>query len=241
MRLLADCGNSTVKLALVHQGGVWLHDRLAGDAAALTAFIAPHREAISELVVLATGRTATVVLAWAATQGWPLRHIGVEVPLPDVGQYPGCGLDRVCAGLAAVAQEGACVVIDGGTATTITAWGADGRMLGGLILPGAAACLRGIAVDAPALPLVTPLAADASALQRDTAGALGAAVGIGYPAMVAACAARVQHEAALTALVVTGGNAPAWLGGVLPRRAYRPSLVCEGMEVALKRAGGIAV
>jgi pantothenate kinase type III len=235
MRLIADCGNSTVKLAIARDGGVWLHERLAPTAADLDRFLAAHPAAFAELVLLPGGRTAAAVRAWWMTvgAGRPCREVGRELPLPAVGQYPGFGLDRLVAGLAACAQEqDDVVVVDCGTATTLTAWRRAGpRLLGGLILPGARACIAGLAADAPALPVVEPLDASAPALQRDTAGAIAAAVGIGHPAMVAACLERVQRESGCAALVVTGGNATPLLGNALPRRAYRPSLVCEGVEL----------
>ena len=230
MRLIADCGNSTVKLAIAQDGGIWLHERLPAEPGALDRFLAPHRSAIDELVLLPCGRTATMVQSWWRGKS---RVIGRDITLPDVGQYAGFGYDRLVAGLAACAQEKADVaVVDCGTATTFTAWrGIGPRLLGGLILPGAQACIAGLAAQAPALPAVGPLGADASALQCDTPHAISAAVGIGYPAMVAACLERLQQESGCRSLVVTGGNAPSLLGTVLPRQAYRPSLVAEGVEL----------
>ena len=105
------------------------------------------------------------------------------------------------------------------------------RFLGGLILPGALACSAGLSAQAPALPLIDPRPATSSALQHDTVGALGAALGIGYGAMVAACLRRVQADSGIADVLITGGNAGPLLGAALPRRAYRPTLVVEGVEV----------
>lgn len=234
MRLIADCGNSTVKLAIARDGGIWLHERLPALPVELDRFFAAHAATIEELALLPAGRTAPLVRAWwqQAAGGRPCRVVGESLPVPAVGQYPGFGLDRLMAGLAACAQEtGDAVVVDCGTATTFTAWRRAGpALLGGLILPGARACIAGLAAQAPALPDVEPWAAESSALQRDTPAAIGVAVGIGYPAMVGACLERVQRESGCSTVVVTGGNATPLLGSVLPRRAYRPSLVCEGVE-----------
>ncbi|MBA3685138.1 MAG: type III pantothenate kinase, partial [Planctomycetes bacterium] len=143
MRILADCGNSTVKLALAQDGGVWVQERVAVDAPAFAAFVARHGGALDAAVVLpGAQRSAEVFATWWAREGAgkPLLRIGHELPLPDLGQYPGCGADRIVAGLAACAQERHdVVVVDAGTATTLTAWRCTGRgrLLGGLILPGA--------------------------------------------------------------------------------------------------------
>lgn len=234
MRLIADCGNSTVKLAIAQHGGIWLHERVPAMTLELDRFLAAHSRTIDELVLLPAGRTSEAVSGWwsRAGGGRPCRVVGREIAVPEVGQYPGFGLDRLVAGLAACAQEKTdLVVVDCGTATTFTAWRAVGpRLLGGLILPGAWACIAGLVAQAPALPAVEPWGAESSALQRETPGAIGAAVGIGYPAMVRECLDRLQRESGCAALVVTGGNAAVLLGSVLPRRAYRPSLTAEGVE-----------
>lgn len=240
MRLIADCGNSTVKLAIAQDGGIWLHERLPADAVELDRFLAAHLATIDELALLPAGRTTALIQAWWGVSGGgrPCRVVGRELAVPAVGQYPGFGLDRLVAGLAACAQEKAdVVVVDCGTATTFTAWRVWGpNMLGGLILPGARTCIAGLVAQAPSLPAVEPWAAEADALQRETPGAIGAAVGIGYPAMVRECLERVQRESGCAALVVTGGNAAPLLGAVLPRRAYRPSLVAEGVELLCSSA-----
>ena len=242
MRLIADCGNTSVKLAVAHDGGVWLQERLTAEPAAFDDFLRRHA-GVDELVLLpAAAATAAAVTAWwvAAGKGRPLRRIGDEIALPDVGQYATFGLDRLAAGLGAVAQEQRpLVVVDCGTATTLSAWQyvpgvparCGARFLGGLILPGARACSAGLSAQAPALPLIDPLPATSSALQHDTVGALGAALGIGYGAMVAACLRRVQADSGIADVLITGGNAGPLLGGALPRRAYRPTLVVEGVEV----------
>jgi len=244
MRLLADCGNTTVKLALARAGGIWLHERCAAEPAAMEAAIGVHLAAVDELAVLpgAEASTARVLAWWQARGGRSARVLGRDLAAPDCGQYAGFGHDRLAAGLAACAQERAdVVVVDCGTATTLTAWrqvaGAlPARFAGGLILPGARACSVGLSTLAPALPVVDALAGDAAAAQRDTHGALAAALAIGYPAMVRACRERMQSATGIAVVIATGGNAAALLGDVLPRRGYRPSLVCEGLELICNAA-----
>lgn len=248
MRLLADCGNSAIKLALAHDGGIWSHARLAPEPSALSGFAQEHLAAIDELVVLPGSAANADVIArwWADAAGVkPLRTIGREVAVPGLGQYPGMGLDRVVAGLVAARQEGRpVVVVDAGTATTLAAWAIQApvcpttlpRFLGGLIAPGARACSVGLSSLAPALPSVEPLPPGASARQHDTRGALAGALAIGHPAMIAACLARLRQETGIETAVITGGNAGALIdAGVLPRLAYRPTLVLEGIEEMCRR------
>ncbi|MBA2480274.1 MAG: type III pantothenate kinase [Planctomycetes bacterium] len=243
MRLIADCGNSTIKLGLAHDGGIWSHERLAPREDALSAFVQPHLRAIEELVVLPGSRAhAELLAAWWSriAAGKPLRRIGSEIPVPALGQYATCGVDRVLAGLVACRQERrSLVVVDAGTATTLTAWRYDAHadpartivFLGGLIAPGAAACAAGLSSLAPALPHVEPLGPEAGACQHDTYGAIAAAIGIGHGPMILACLDRLRRESTIAEVIATGGGCGALIAaGAIPRLAYRPSLVLEGIE-----------
>jgi pantothenate kinase type III len=253
MRLLADCGNSAIKLALAHDGGVWSSERLTPSTAALEAFYRPHAETISELAVLPGARATTALVEswWAGVAaGRRVRVLGdPALPVPELGQYTGCGVDRVVAGLVACTQERrSLVVIDAGTATTLSAWiyhppGADAgaavRFAGGLILPGARSCVSGLAEQAPSLPVVEPLGPGASARQFSTVGAIAAAIGIGYGPMVAACLLKLERETGLHHWVASGGNCGLLIDSqVVPRLSYRPTLVLEGLEMVCRRADG---
>ncbi len=237
MRLLADCGNTTVKLGVADGTTVLVHDRLPAGRASIDQFFAHHGQGIRELVLLPGNRAhGEVVRAWWAevAGGRRLRVIGEDLPLPDYGQYASCGYDRVLAGAVTCAKEQrSVVVLDAGTATTITAWRwADGvpHFAGGLILPGAQACLDGLAAAAPALPRVTPFGPAATACQRDTMGAMAAAVGIGYGPMVAACLLKLERETDIHDVVATGGNIALIVDSrILPNSAHRPALVLSGM------------
>lgn len=210
MRLLADAGNSRLKLA------IWSAGRL-GPVTSLTptqlsTWNPP--QGVQDLLWLSSSPAqAQHLLDWWAGRG-PQQRLGYELPLPDCGQYPGCGLDRVVAGLAALAAVGCgCVVIDAGTAVTLSAWLHEpaapygARFAGGLILPGAMACLQGLHAAAPHLPLVSPLSSEADPAQHSTTGAIAAALGLGHPAMVAACRHRLAARLGLTCTVLTGGGA----------------------------------
>jgi pantothenate kinase type III len=246
MRLLADCGNSTIKLGLAQDGGIWQFQRLDPKIAALDEFIKPFNRTITELAVMPGGRANTVIVeSWWAKVGnsRPMRMVGDgSLPVPDLGQYPNCGIDRVLAGLVGCVQERKpLVVVDAGTATTMTAWNYEVanpdplsavEFRGGLILPGARACAIGLATLAPALPVVEILGPDAHAVQFDTQGAIGAAIGIGYGPMVAACMLKLERETGIHTHIATGGNVNLIIDSkVFPRLSYRPSLVLEGLEL----------
>ena len=243
VRLLADCGNTTLKLGVAAGSNVVAHERLPVGRASLNDFVARHGKEVRELVLLPGNRVhGDLVRAWWAdtAPGRRVRVIGDDLVLPDYGQYATCGYDRVLAGAVTCAKEQrSVVVLDAGTATTITAWkwsidpsqvtGAP-KFAGGLILPGAQACLDGLSAAAPALPHVSPFGPAATACQRDTVGAMSAAVGIGYGPMVAACLLKLQRETDIHEVVATGGNIALIVESrILPTSAHRPALVLSGM------------
>jgi pantothenate kinase type III len=240
MRLLADCGNTAIKLAVCDSGVLVDFRRLRPDVAELSGFFQPHDNAVDELVLLAgSHRNGELVRTWwsAIGRGRRMRVIGADLPLPDLGQYPGCGADRILAGIAGCYQlRKPLVVLDAGTATTFTAWRCDAagtpRFLGGLILPGARICIAALASQAPALPAVEPLGPAASACQRDTVGAIAAAVGIGYGPMVAACLLKLGRETGIHDTLATGGNLGVIVDSLVIRpQDQRPALVLEGLDL----------
>ena len=201
IRLLADCGNTTVKLALADGLAISAFARLPTKPGAWTAWL-DQQTTPAELVLLpgAKGWAGAVAEWWGDR---PQRTIGYDIHLPAVGQYPGLGLDRIVAGLGLDAPA---VIIDAGTATTLGAWaGAPLQFLGGLIAPGAVVTSQALAAAAPALDAVVPRRG--SALQRTTEGALAVALGLGYPALIRECAQALARESGISRLILTGGNA----------------------------------
>jgi type III pantothenate kinase len=218
-RLLADCGNTTIKLATADGPLVGAITRLGADPTALAAWFASHAARAGELVVAPGAAATTAALLASAPAGLPRRILGTDQAVPDLGQYPGCGVDRVLAGLAAgVLAREPVIVVDCGTATTLGAWWVAAprvdhqpfaalRFLGGVILPSARACSLGLHTLAPVLPVVEAGQPDHRADQHDTRRALEAGLGIGYGPMVAACLVKLRRETGANAVLVTGGAA----------------------------------
>lgn len=248
MRLIADCGNTRIKLGIYHDYRLESYAHVAIESAAVGAFVTPWLQQIHECLLIPGARASSHIMTswWSEHRaGQLLRYLGgnsdTDLPIPNLGQYNGCGLDRIVAGFAAGIQERqSVVVVDAGTATTITAWHVAAensdpqhaiRFAGGLILPGMRACLKGLTIAAPALPLVEPLGPDAHAQQHDTANAIAAAMGIGYGPMVAACLLKLQRETNIHHAVVTGGDIQSLLDAqITQRESHRPTLVLDGMN-----------
>jgi pantothenate kinase type III len=213
--LLVDAGNTRFK-ARLGQGPVVR----SADPGAL-----PWAGATRVILLPTAAGPAAALTAVAAQRGIPVLTVGRDLPLPDVGQYPGMGLDRIVAGLAVPAPV---VVVDAGTACTLTAWEGGPRLRGGLILPGIRACAAGLHALAPALPEVEPGTLDPCA--RTPAEAIANGLAIGWPGLVGAALARLRAVTGISTVVATGGDADRLAdAGVLARSWIHPDLVLDGL------------
>lgn len=84
-----------------------------------------------------------------------LNLISLE-DLPLLGVYPTLGIDRALALVGAATQSGwPVLVVDAGTALTLTGADSEGRLVGGAILPGFGLQLQSLSEKTAALPPVT--------------------------------------------------------------------------------------
>jgi type III pantothenate kinase len=131
------------------------------------------------------------------------------------GLYETIGTDRIANCAAALryhmVEREACVVVDFGTATTLTAVGADGSFLGGMITLGLSKTFNSLHKQTAQLPELSVLEWDnqASPLAFDTARAIERGCVIGHIGMVKYWVERAKENLpANTAFVATGGLAP---------------------------------
>jgi type III pantothenate kinase len=168
--LALDVGNTAVHFAHVHGQDVTPMRTLPlADAASLEnelrrlwETIPPPRKLVASSVN-PRGLPIVEEAARRATGEAPLV-VGRDLPLPMGTLLPDprrVGTDRICAAVAAFDQIGAaCVVADFGTAATIDCVNAEGKFMGGAILPGAAMGARGLHEHTSQLPLVEPAEPD---------------------------------------------------------------------------------
>jgi type III pantothenate kinase len=236
--LAIDAGNTRIKWGLwqdrgfVAQGSV-LTARAAALADALHMLPRPQRAIGSS--VAGEGAKAQVEQAlapWGVGVRWirsQPSECGVTSGYVEPGQL---GSDRWAALVGAHARrDGACVVANIGTAVTVDALTADGRFLGGLILPGPDLMAQSLAQGTAGLPQQPG---------RFEVFPTGTANAIHTGALQAVCGAIERMEQSMTAaghgqphVLLSGGGAH--LVAPLLRRppALAPSLVLEGLiEIA---------
>ncbi len=263
--LLADVGNSRIKLAVVADRGLdaggsrvglpTVRQRLEIDNRGLRTnllreWLGVAAPGAAVILVASVHDAAAGVLEMAlveesATGRRPLRQRRVgyaDLPcLPAVAEPHRVGIDRLAAAAAAAAikprGEGA-IVVDCGTAATVDLIAPDGRFLGGAILPGPTLMARALAQGTSKLPEVFALEhADPPAMPGgNTREAIAAGVGWGMRGAIAELVTQSRMALGPSATVyVTGGWSRAILPAV-PGAIEVPDLVLVGIALAAERA-----
>jgi type III pantothenate kinase len=176
-------------------------ERLADAESLVLASVVPAYDAA--LAVIAERRDVPLLVAGPDTVPMPIR---VDRPAE-------IGADRLVTAYAAARLHGApAIVVDLGTATTVTAVAADGAFLGGAIAPGARLGLEALASRTAKLPRVE-LRTPERAIGRDTLEALRSGAVFGHLGLLRELVERVGRELA---------------GGSTESSAVRPRLILSG-------------
>ena len=172
------------------------------EGAAIASVVPPLTEILREAVKLVTDHDALVVGAGVKT--------GLNIGIDDPSQM---GADLVAGAVAALdAHEPPVIIIDMGTATTITVIGPNSRLLGGAILPGAAVSLEALSGAASLLPRIS-LDAPKRAIGSGTVECMKSGAVFGAACAIDGMIERMEAElGGSAALVATGGLA----GRIIP-------------------------
>lgn len=135
----------------------------------------------------------------------PGLRTGLDIRLENPGQI---GSDLVAADVAALAEyQPPLIVIDMGTATTMTVLDPDGAHLGGCVCPGVKISLESLTAKTSLLPGIQ-LDKPRQALGRNTADAMRSGIMFGAAAMLDGMIDRFMEETGWAfTIVATGGMA----------------------------------
>ncbi len=257
VQVVADVGNSRIKLAVVTATDRGLprieqrHDLESHSFACdelegwlMTAAPADVMVSIASVYDAAAARLEAAVAGVSATRHRPVHQRRVrfaDLPIVvDLAEPERVGIDRLAAAAAAcqlkVASRG-CVVIDCGTAASVDVVSADGRFLGGAILPGPALMARSLADGTSLLPEVAALgeAATPAMPGRATNEAIAAGIGFGIRGGVARLVAEARRSVGEDAEVFLTGGWRAAVHGELVGAVELPDLVLAGIALAAVR------
>ncbi len=199
----------------------------------------PHPEpgGATAIISVVPGVSQVLLVAWEAEQ--PLLLAADSSPLPIAYVPPtALGADRVANAIALHARHGGpAIAVDLGTATSITAVGEDGTILGGAIAPGLDTCHSALVertAQLSSVELVDPgVPWGRNTTESIQLGLVAGHVG-GVRHLVARMRATLGEE---TPVVLTGGGARV-LAPLLPEFAYLPTLTLEGGRIWLERLRG---
>lgn len=245
MILLVDIGNSRVKWALsdgvafTAQGAAPHKDIPATElfTAAWETLSAPQRVLVANVAgkIMATALRAWVKATWSLEVEFLVprrRACGVTNAYVEAQRL---GADRWAALIGAHARvPGNVCVIDCGSALTIDALDANGRHLGGLIIPGLAMMHDALIRNTGGISEQSVAQGDSnvSVLARDTQGAVNGGALYTLIAVIDRVTADLAADlqAPLTR-VICGGDAERLLALLAENYRYEPDLVLHGLAV----------
>ncbi len=246
--LVIDIGNTRTSMAVCDEDGI--HDVTHVPTADPDTWApvvdqtwsacggAAHRDIV--IASVAPRRTEHMLACIDKTCGVDALVVRDDLPLPlelAIDNPREVGVDRICCAAAAYERtHSACAVASLGTATTIDCVSADGRFLGGAILPGVEMCFDMLCERTEQLPRAAYTAPERP-FGRNTLEAINCGVVYGTLGALREIVERFATELSeWPRLVVTGGNAP-----VISRLsdfvdAVVPNLCLIGIALTHRRA-----
>ncbi|MDH5282463.1 MAG: type III pantothenate kinase [Gemmatimonadota bacterium] len=256
MLLALDAGNTEITVGLFRGESLSGQWRLTTDPArtpdewsiALGAFLlhaghSPNEIKAAIVASVAPGVTESLSEGVRRLAGVPVHTVTASSPLPirlDVEEPLTVGADRIINALAAIDRYGCdTVVVDFGTATTFDCITADGRFIGGVIMPGLRTSADQLSRRAAKLP-ATELRPPERVIGRRTEECIRAGVLLGTADAVDGLVGRIQAEwptGRRPKVVATGGLA----GTIVPlTRSIEevvPDLTLQGLRLAAAHLG----
>lgn len=196
-------------------------DQRAIEGAIISSVVPPVLNSFKTAIIKLTGKLPLVV--------GPGIKTGLNILLDNPAMAGG---DLIVGAVAALAEyQPPLLVVDMGTATTISAIDARGNFLGGSIFPGvkiSAEALSGKTAQLPAISLEAPK----KAIGRNTIDSMRSGVMMGHAAMLDGMIDRMESELDGTVTVVaTGGIARFVLPMCRREMIYDKDLLLKGLRI----------
>ena len=160
-------------------------------------------------------------------------ELGVPIRISRPEQV---GADRLVNAVGAHAQhEGALIVVDSGTATTVDIVGADGGFEGGIISPGINLSMRALHDAAASLPRIA-IQRPPQVIGQDTVSAMQSGIFLGYLDLIDGLIRRIKAEYTEPMTVIgTGGVASLFEGESEEIDIYDPDVTIRGLLEIYRR------
>ncbi|HHX83722.1 MAG TPA: type III pantothenate kinase [Actinomycetales bacterium] len=254
MLLTVDVGNTHIRLGvfpaddgpLERTWSVCTSPAVTSDELALTirGLLGDCAQRLTGIAAMSVVPSVTGELRRMAADYWPevpavVVAPGVKTGVPLLVDNPReVGSDRVVNTLAAHALfDGAVIVVDVDTATTVDAISARGELLGGAIAPGIDISVDALAERAAALRKIE-VVRPRGALGKNTVAALQAGIVIGFAGQIDALVDRLRAEVdglADASVVLTGKRADVVASESRTVTDIEHELALEGLRLVFER------
>ena len=202
-------------------------DATEAEGAILSSVVGPLTSTLQSAIKMVTGKSALVVGAGIKT--------GINICIDDPGQV---GADLVVGAVGALSvTEAPVIVVDMGTATTVTVVDTGSRFLGGAILPGLQLSMEALSSGTSLLPRVS-LDAPKKVISTNTVECMQSGAIFGSASMIDGMIERIEEEYGKPCTVVATGRYAASVTKLCRRTIHTdPDLILKGlMEVYFKNA-----
>ncbi len=237
--LLADVGNSRVKWVGCERGEFRVRGQARHGTESWAEWAARHWASLQPptriLTVSVAGTEARAGLADWIRQTWAIE---VEFVVSTAAAHgvrnayaepQRLGADRWVALIAARALIGrSCIVVDCGTAITIDALAADGRHLGGMIIPGMRLMREALYRETRQIP---PEAGEAQLFGQSTRDGVWGGAAYAAAAAIDGVTARMEAVIGSGPRLLTGGDAQAVSPLLQASYQLEPELIFKGLRV----------
>ena len=195
------------------------------DGSIVSSVVPPVLNSVKTAIRKLTGKTCLVV--------GPGIRTGLNIRVENPAEV---GSDLIVAAVAAIQEYGApLLLVDMGTATTITAVDASGTFLGGCICPGVQISMEALTGRTAQLPGIS-LEEPQRAIGRNTRDCMRSGIMFGAAAMLDGLLGRMEAELGVPVKVIaTGGIARFVIPLCRRKMIYDRSLMLEGLGLLWRR------
>ena len=252
MLLAIDIGNTNITLGLFYEDILKVTARLATDpkktpdeyAISIKDALALHGEEAAEIedciissVVPTVASSVSSAIALLCDTVPLLLGPGVKTGLNIKIDNPAqLGADLAAGAVGALHEYRVpCIIIDMGTATTISVLDSTGAFLGGTIGPGVRMTMKALAEGTAALPAIS-MAAPKSVIGKNTIDCMQSGIVLGTAAMLDGIIDRIEEELGQSATVVaTGGLSKEIIGYCKNDIIYNENLLLDGLRIIFEK------
>ena len=252
MILAVDIGNSTVVMGLINNSELIASRKTVTDISELEVnykeeiktLLKSHSISESKIegaIISSVVPLLTDILKEAVSDIFKLEPItvnsesitGIEIITDNPSQL---GSDRIADATAGINEYGApLVIIDMGTATTVSVINPQNQFLGGLILPGVRTSLNSLINNTSQLPRIKLGTPSERIIGTNTVSSIENGIVYGTAAQIDGLIQRISDELDFDPkIIATGGNAGAVIPYCKSKIIYDKNLLLKGLYVIYK-------